>query len=217
MAVQWPPLGIRTEGVKPGGPRRHIAPRLHYSPLILRDREAHHKKMHSEGAWTSPFRTALICNEMRSTAFWWALRAEPPEQQAAPGDEEGAPAEQKSAADAKELQRLIERFEGSILPKIRSQIAGLDQLEPKNAAMLELRRELQVRPHTWGVIDLKVWHFFAVYPCCSGPRMRQRVARRTECQSESRSSHRQIGQRADHGTGRVCTSRSHSTGVRILP
>ena len=38
-----------------------------------------------------------------------------------------------------------ERFEASILPKIRSQIAGLDKQEPKNDAILELRRELLVR------------------------------------------------------------------------
>jgi len=68
----------------------------------------------------------------------------PPEQQPDPDRDASSQAEQRSLAEAEELARLIEKFQGSILPKIQIQIAGLDQQEVKNEAVVELRRELQV-------------------------------------------------------------------------
>jgi hypothetical protein len=41
--------------------------------------------------------------------------------------------------------RLQNKFERTILPKIKDQIAGLDQQDNPNQAMIELRRELTVR------------------------------------------------------------------------
>ena len=43
------------------------------------------------------------------------------------------------------IVRLQNKFERTILPKIKDQIAGLDQQDNPNQAMIELRRELTVR------------------------------------------------------------------------
>ena len=59
---------------------------------------------------------------------------------------------------------LQKKFEGTILPKIKDQIASLDQQDNPNQAMIELRRELTVR--TCGQVafgSIAIEHVHAVH------------------------------------------------------